>query len=145
MNKGKTISIVLNIILGIALILSIIYILYFNKPSSNEKNNQNTITICNKTIQDESNLKTYLEETITADENKSIIDDKSKVIYEINNDETYNTLKSDLTNCNDTYSTDKQITCDLEMNEDTKTKIGTWSYKYIENEKTDGFSCNIEN
>ncbi len=143
MNKGKTISIILNLIFIITIVILVIYIAFFNKDSKTNTIVDTINTKCTKTIQDEPNLKTYLEETITQDSNNAITNSESKVIYDIQTDETYNTIKGGLSSCTDTYLKDKKIVCNLAADDNAKTKIGTWAYKYIENSKTDGFTCEL--
>ncbi len=141
MNKSKFISIILNVIFIIIIVSLIAYITFYNKKNDNAAIVEDLSTKCTKTIQDESNIKTYIEETVYYNENNSISDDKTLVIYVLADDETYNTIKNNLNECEDTYKIDKKITCHMVMSSDKSKIIGTWAYKYITNAKDNGFTC----
>jgi hypothetical protein len=141
MNIIKNTSITINILFILIIIGLITYINIINKTISTESKVKNSVTICTKTIQDEQNVKTYITENIYYDDNLAITSESSKVIYDINDDITYQSIKSKLSNCNDNYEEDKKITCEVELNDDVKKIFGTWAYRYIEGAKSDGFIC----
>ena len=120
MNVIKNTSITINILFILIIIGLITYINIINKTISTESKVKNSVTICTKKIQDEQNMKTYITENIYYDDNLAITSESSKVIYDINDDITYQSIKSKLFNCNDNYEEDKKITCEVELNDDVK-------------------------
>ena len=142
MDKGKKILTIINILLIIIVaLLAYLFIFYKKAECPTTENNENVSVTCIKNIQSDSALSTDIHEIITYNKDGAIINDETTSIYTISDDSVYASMKNNLSECTDTYSKDKKIICNIPLSDEKKTIIGTWEYPYINNLKSDGFTC----
>ena len=94
---------------------------------------------CQKKI-DNADLDTYLETVVSYDENYMLIDLENLIRYVVDDEVKYNRIKNDISNCEDNYSTKKEVTCKYKNTQESEYK-NTWAKLMIDNLKEAGFTC----
>jgi len=88
-------------------------------------------------------FETYLYQVIEYDDTYAIKDYYYKFEYNLKNDDEYNTLRANTSDCNDSYVKDKKITCVLEKENNMDYIIGKWAKDIIDNLKENNFTCEV--